>query len=147
MKYDPDLSWRDLTGQGFQDLIGPIQLAELSAGEMAFALKLDDRHTNANGVCHGGVMMSVADSCMGACAFAGAGSPVATIDFECDFLAPGRIGDMLHGTAKVARKARHIIFMESDLYSGERRVLRASGIWAVLAKNSAARDESKIKKS
>jgi len=35
--------------------------------------------------------------------------------------------------------------MESDLYSGERRVLRISGIWAVLAKNSAARDETKLK--
>lgn len=147
MKYDPDLPWRDLTGQGFQDLIGPIQLAELAVGTMAFALKLDDRHTNTNGVCHGGVIMSVADSAMGACAFAGAGSPVATIDFECDFLAPGKIGEMLHGTAKIARKAQHFIFMESDLYSGERRVMRASGIWAVLSKDSAARDESKLKKS
>jgi len=144
VRYDPSLPWRDLTGLGFQDLIGPIQLAELPGGDMAFALQLDDRHTNANGVCHGGVMMSVADSSMGACAYAQIGTPVATIDFECDFLAAGKIGEMLHGTAKVARKARNIIFMESDLYSGERRVLRASGIWAVLAKNSAARDESKL---
>ena len=147
MKYDPSLPWRDLTGLGFQELIGPIQLASLPESQMAFALQLDARHTNANGVCHGGVMMSVADSSMGACAFASAGRPVATIDFECDFLAAGKIGEMLHGTAKIARKARNVIFMESDLYSGERRVMRASGIWAVLAENSGARDESKIKAS
>jgi len=145
VNYDPNLPWRDLKGLGFQDLIGPIQLADLPGTDLAFALELDDRHTNANGVCHGGVMMSVADSCMGACAFAAAGTPVATIDFECDFLAAGKIGEVLHGVAKISRKARNFIFMESDLYSGERRVLRASGIWAVLAANSAARDESKIK--
>ncbi len=145
MNYDPSLPWRDLTGMGFQDLIGPIQVAKLSDSGMAYTLQLDDRHTNANGVCHGGVMMSVADSGMGACAFASAGSPVATIDFECDFLAAAKIGERLCGTAKVARKARNFIFMESDLYSGERRVLRISGIWAVLAKNSAARDETKLK--
>jgi len=143
--YDPLLEWRDIKGYGFQELIGPIQLADLPRGEMAFALKLDDRHTNANGVCHGGVMMSVADSSMGSCAFASAGKPVATIDFECDFLAAGKIGEMLYGTAKIARKARNFIFMEADMYCGERRVLRASGIWAVLAENSGARDVSKLK--
>ena len=144
MTYDPSLEWRDIKGRGFQDLIGPIQLADLPGGDLAFALQLDDRHTNANGVCHGGVLMSVADSSMGSCAFASAGRPVATIDFECDFLAAAKIGTMLYGTAKVARRARNFIFMEADLHAGERRVLRASGIWAVLAENSGARDTSRL---
>ena len=145
MKYDPSLPWRDIHGLGFHELIGPIQVAELSDGTLAYSLRLDDRHTNANGVCHGGVMMSVVDSGLGSCAFAAAGRPVATIDFECDFLAAAQIGEMLHGVAKVARKARNFIFMEGELYSGERRVLRVSGIWAILQENSKARDVSKIK--
>ncbi len=145
MKYDPSLPWRDIKGQGFHNLLGPIQIAEMPDGTLPFALELDDRHTNANGVCHGGVMMSVADSAMGSCAFVAAKNAVATIDFECDFLAAGRIGEILHGVAKVTRKARNFIFMESDLYSGERRVLRSSGIWAILPENSRARDVSKIK--
>ena len=145
MMYDDSLPWRDITGQGFHALLGPIQIAEMPDGTMPFALLLDDRHTNANGVCHGGVMMSVADSAMGSCAFHAAQNPVATVDFECDFLAAGRIGDRLHGIAKIARKARNIVFMESDLYSNDRRVMRASGIWAILPENSRARDMSKIK--
>lgn len=145
MNYDPSLPWRDIHGQGFHKLIGPIQIAEQPDGTVPFALMLDDRHTNANGVCHGGVLMSVADSAMGSCAFIVAKGPVATIDFECDFLAAAKIGERLYGLAKVARKARNFIFMESDLYSGDRRVLRVSGIWAILPENSRARDVSKIK--
>lgn len=145
MKYDPSLPWRNIRGQGFHKLLGPVQIAEMPDGTVPFALMLDDRHTNANGVCHGGVLMSVADSAMGSCAFFAAGKPVATIDFECDFLAAARIGEMLYGTAKIARKARNFIFMESDLYSAEKRVLRVSGIWAILPENSRAREISKIK--
>lgn len=144
MQYDPTLAWRDVSASGFNRLIGPIQVADQPDGSMLFAQQLDDRHTNANGVCHGGVMMSVADSAMGACAGAAAGGPVATIDFECDFLAAAKIGERIHGIANVARKARNFIFMECDMYSGERRVLRVSGIWAILPENSRARDVSKI---
>jgi len=144
VKYDPSLPWRDIRGQGFHEVIGPIRVAEAADGTLPFALLLDDRHTNANGVCHGGVLMSVADSAMGSCAFLAAGGPVATVDFECDFLAAARIGERIHGIAKVVRKARNIIFMETDVYSDERRVLRTSGIWAVLPENSRARDKTKI---
>lgn len=146
MKYDPTLPWRDIHGLGFHELIGPIQVAELPGGELAYSLLLDDRHTNANGVCHGGVMMSVVDSGLGSCAFAAAGGPVATIDFECDFLAAAQIGERVHGVAKVARKARNFIFMEGELYSGERRVLRVSGIWAILPEKSRARVVPKAEK-
>ena len=144
MKYDPSLPWRDVRGFGFQETLGPVQIAECADGTLHYALMLDDRHTNANGVCHGGVLMSIADTGMGACAFAQAGKPVATIDFECNFMAAAPIGERVYGIAKVARKARNFIFMESDLYSKERRLLRVSGIWAILPEKSRARDTSKI---
>lgn len=144
MKYDPSLPWRDVRGFGFQETLGPVQVADYADGTLPYALMLDDRHTNANGVCHGGVLMSIADTGMGACAFATAGKPVATIDFECDFMAAAPIGERVYGLAKVARKARNFIFMESDLYSNERRLLRISGIWAILPDKSQARDTSKI---
>jgi len=54
-----------------------------------------------------------------------------TIDFECDFLAAAKNGQLLHGVCSVARAAREFLFMEGDFYAGERRVLRASGIWVV----------------
>jgi uncharacterized protein (TIGR00369 family) len=146
VKYDPDLNWRDIHGTGFNHFVGPVRVVDQGDGSMPFGLMLDERHTNANGVCHGGVLMSVADSAMGACAFVASGGPVATIDFECDFISAAPIGEQLYGLANVVRKARSLVFMEADLYVKERRVFRASGIWAILPENSRARDESKIKK-
>lgn len=132
MKYDPSLPWRTVLGGGFNDHIGPVQFAQVGDGEYHFALRLEDKHMNAVGVAHGGLIMSVADTGMGTSAFTAAGSKaVATIDFECDFLAPGKNGQMLHGIAKVVRKAREFLFMQGDLYADERHIMRASGIWVI----------------
>jgi len=132
MKYDPTLPWRPVTGGGFNDLIGPVSFAQVGEGDYRFALMLEERHMNSTGVCHGGALMSLADTGMGTSAFTAAGhKPVATIDFECDFLAPGKLGQMLHGKAMVVRKAREFLFMQGDLYADARHVLRTSGIWVI----------------
>lgn len=132
MKYDPSLPWRDIEGGGFNAYIGPIRFAQVDAETYHFALLLEERHMNSVGVAHGGLMMTVADAGMGTSAFTAAGQKaVATIDFECDFLAPGKLGQMLHGKAQVVRKAREFLFMQSDLFADTRHVLRASGIWAI----------------
>lgn len=131
MDYDPSLPWRDVEGEGFNAHVGPIQVADLGE-EWRFALKLDARHMNSAGVCHGGLQMSLADCGLGTCAYFAAGKrSVATIDFEAHFLAAAKEGQMLHGAARVARKAREFLFMEGQLWSGERQVLRCSGIWAI----------------
>ena len=132
MKYDPSLPWRDIQGGGFNDHIGPVRFAQVGQEEYHFALQLEDRHMNSIGVAHGGLTMSVADAGMGTSAFTAAGQKaVATIDFECDFLAPAKNGQMLHGQAKVVRKAREFLFLQGDLYADTRHVLRASGIWVI----------------
>lgn len=132
MKYDASLPWRDIRAEGFNAHIGPIRFAESEEDGIFYAaLSLDDRHMNSVGVCHGGVLMSLADAGMGTSAYTTAGNAVATIDFECDFLAAAKNGQRLFGQCRVARKARELLFMESDFYAGERRVLRASGIWIV----------------
>ena len=132
MTYDSTLPWRTVTGGGFNDHVGPVQFAQVDDGDYRFALQLEDRHMNATGVAHGGLLMSLADTGMGTAAFTAAGErPVATIDFECDFIAPGKNGQMLHGQARVVRKARELLFMQGDIYADSRHVLRASGIWVI----------------
>lgn len=131
MKFNPSLPWRDIKTDGFNGLVGPIRFAEAGENDFRVALQLDERHMNSVGVCHGGLLMSVGDTGMGTSAYTAAGSAVATIDFECDFLAAAKLGQMLHGQCKVARSARELIFMEGELFADDRRVLRMSGIWVV----------------
>ena len=88
---------------------------------------------NSGGVCHGGVLMSLADLAMGAGSFAAGGEhPCATIAFDAQFLAAARPGALLLAEARQLRRVRMLSFMDCALWAGGRQVLRASGIWKYL---------------
>ncbi|HUF87711.1 MAG TPA: PaaI family thioesterase [Thermohalobaculum sp.] len=134
MQYDPDLPWRDMRGDGFNAQIGPIGFAELGDNRWCASLELDARHINVGGVCHGGVLLSLADVAMGAATFAaGGGRPCATIQLDAHFLAAAKSGQRLLALATQLRKVRELSFMQCEIWSGERHVLRASGTWKYLA--------------
>ncbi|MEM0945586.1 MAG: PaaI family thioesterase [Pseudomonadota bacterium] len=138
MHYDPDLPWRKLRGEGFNDLIGPVRFARAGEDRWQATLTLDERHRNSGGVCHGGVTLTLVDLTMGAASFeASGGRPCATIQLDSHFLAAGKIGDRLLSEARQLRQVRDLSFMECEVWAlgegGARRVLRASGTWKYLA--------------
>lgn len=134
MDYDPNLPWRDIRGTGFNAQIGPIRFAALGDRRWCATLVLDARHINVGGVCHGGVLLSLADVAMGAASFAaGGGHPCATIQMDAHFLAAAKEGARLLALAIQLRKVRALSFMQCTIWSESRQVLRASGIWKYLA--------------
>lgn len=146
MQYDPDLPWRDVRGEGFNRQIGPIRFAPLGERRWCASVVLDSRHLNVGGVCHGGVLLSLADVAMGVATFeAGGGHPCATIQMDGHFLASAREGQRLVALATQLRKVRELSFMQCEVWAGEsegespadrqtgRQVLRASGTWKYLA--------------
>lgn len=150
MRYDPDLPWRDVRGEGFNAQIGPIRFAPLGEARWCATLLLDSRHINIGGVCHGGVLLSLADVAMGVATFeAGGGHPCATIQMDAHFLASARAGQRLVALATQLRKVRELSFMQCGIWAEggqvgsevggqvevhrERQVLRASGTWKYLA--------------
>jgi uncharacterized protein (TIGR00369 family) len=135
MHPDPALEWREIRDDGFNSHIGPIRMARLDEKTWQATLTLDARHINAGGVCHGGVLMSLADVAMGAASYqAGGNRRCATIDFEAHFLAAAKQGQTLMVTAHQNRMVSEISFMECEVSGGERLCLRASGIWKYLGK-------------
>lgn len=127
------LPWRLVRGEGFNAHLGPVSFAR--AGENAWVgrLDLDARHINVGGVCHGGVLMSLADIAMGTATYeAGGGHPCATIEMDCHFLAAAKRGQTLLARATQLRRVRGLSFMECRLEAGGREVLRASGLWKYL---------------
>lgn len=131
---DPRLAWRDVRGAGFNAHIGPIRFAQISDTEFCAALRIDERHINVGGVCHGGVLMSLADVAMGAGSYAAGGDhPCATISFDAQFLAGAKRDQWLIARSRQLRRVRELSFMDCELVSGGRAVLRASGIWKYLA--------------
>lgn len=142
MRYDPDLPWRDVRGEGFNAQIGPIRFAPLGEARWCASLVLDSRHINIGGVCHGGVLLSLADVAMGVATFeAGDGGPCATIQMDGHFIASAREGQRLVALATQLRKVRELSFMQCEVWAEggqaerqtERQVLRASGTWKYLA--------------
>jgi uncharacterized protein (TIGR00369 family) len=133
MDYDPHLPWRDIRGEGFNAHIGPIRFAALGDSRWCATLVLDARHINVGGVCHGGVLLSLADVAMGAATFAaGGGHPCATIQMDAHFLAAAKPGARLVALATQLRKVRALSFMQCEVWAEGRQVLRASGTWKYL---------------
>jgi len=143
MQYDPNLPWRDVRGEGFNAHIGPIRFAELGESRWCASLELDARHVNIGGVCHGGVLLSLADVAMGAATFAaGDGHPCATIQMDAHFLAAARAGQRLVAAATQLRKVRELSFMQCEVWAEGRQVLRASGTWKYLSSRAPGAGES-----
>lgn len=131
MEFDPSLDWKESRPSDFGRLIGPIRFCAAGENDYRFALRLDPRHRNSLGIAHGGVMMSLCDMGMGTAAWAAAGErPVATIDFQCHFLASARVPQMLHGRTRVLRKTSQLLFMSGDLFADAKHVLSVSAIFA-----------------
>jgi len=137
MDYDPDLPWRDIRGEGYNAHIGPIRFAPLGGRRWCASLVLDARHINVGGVCHGGVLLSLADVAMGASTFAaGDGHPCATIQLDGHFLAAAKEGQRLVAVATQLRRVRELSFMACEIWAEGRHVMRASGTWKYLSSRS-----------
>lgn len=119
---------------GFGALIGPLYLRKPKEGRIyAWGFRATEKHLNPGGVVHGGMLVSFADTCLGALVFFAAGkTPCSTIDLASSFAAPGRAGDWIECTGAVSRVTRDLVFMTGRIYVGERTLVDLKGIWKIL---------------
>jgi uncharacterized protein (TIGR00369 family) len=139
MDYDPNLPWRDIRGAGFNGHVGPLQFAPMGGDRWCASVVLEDRHLNNGGVCHGGMLLTLADVAMGAATYAAGGEhPCATIQLESHFIAAAKPCQRLVAVATQLRRTRELSFMQCEIWGGGRRVMRASGIWKYLSSRAPA---------
>lgn len=115
-------------GLGFTDNLQPIY--RLAEGEStSFGLVVEARHCNTMGMCHGGVLMTLADitATTGANLAHGvvAGSP--TVHLDIDFISAARLGDWLHAIAEQVNVKRRFGFSSGAIYNSAGVVARFSG--------------------
>ena len=134
MEDDPAVHWREIRGDGFNGLVGPIAFARAADDAWQARLELEPRHMNSRGVCHGGVLLALADTAMGTATYeAGGQHPCATIELGGHFLAPAMQGQAALALVRQERRTRELSFMSAEIHAGGRVVMRASGIWKYLA--------------
>ncbi len=118
---------------GFNKHVGPLyRLADGADGSRRFAFAVSDKHMNAGGTVHGGMLMAFADVSMSRTTrlVAKAGS-CSTVSLACDFLAAGKAGDAIESRVRVTRRTRNLMFLSAEVFAGDRLLLTASGIWKV----------------
>lgn len=98
------------------------------------ALRVSAAHVNTRGVAHGGMLVTFADSALGiVLAMARTPpQPMATVSLSTDFLDAAREGDLLEAFVEIERMGQRLAFATCLLRAGERRILRASGVFAVV---------------
>jgi acyl-CoA thioesterase len=98
-------------------------------------LEVDDRHLNPNGIVHGGVVFTLADTAMGRATLAvlGDGQICASIEVSVRYLRPIP-GGRLVATASVLRAGRRIVHLECGITvdGDDRPVAVLQGSFAVL---------------
>jgi uncharacterized protein (TIGR00369 family) len=107
---------------------------------ITIAMGMTESHANMRGIVHGGMLASLADSALGLglqMACEGRNSFV-TVNLSTDFLDAARPGDWLEARVRIGRIGSRVAFAECDLVVGERRILRASGVFAVMKALNAA---------
>ena len=116
----------------YLELIGP--LYEQADDPAVVGLRIDERHTNARGFLHAGVLVAVADVVMGHTAHrvARPATSLVTASLTTDFPGSAQVGDWVMGSATVRRVGRRLAFASCEFTANDQLVLAASGVFATV---------------
>lgn len=98
------------------------------------ALRVQPKHLNLRGIVHGGLLVTLADSALGHAINHARQQPlgVVTVSLATDFVETARLGDWIEADVDIQRVGGRMAFANCYLHVGERRILRASGVFAVV---------------
>ena len=116
------------TGLGYTDSLQP-SYRRIDGETASFGLVVEAQHCNSMGICHGGVLMTLADisAATGVNMARGvtAGSP--TVNLSIDYIASARLGEWIHSTAEHVNLKRRFGFCSGGIYNNKGIVARFSG--------------------
>ena len=117
----------------FNELVGPLH-EKRGEHVVSLGLRVDKKHANSRGICHGGVLATLADLALGYGLMAKMGSArggFVTAHLDLDYAGSAALGDWIHSQVEVQRVGSRLAFATGYLCVGERRIVRMSGIFAL----------------
>lgn len=112
----------------FEVLVGPFYMREKKDGTYQSAFIAEEKHTNAFGMVHGGLLMSFADFSLFSIARNHVNGDCVTVGFNSEFVAAGQVGELIESSGEVTRATRSLLFVRGTVYSGDKTLLSFSGI-------------------
>ena len=121
----------------FNTLIGPLHQRR-DGDRFIIGLRIGEKHTNSQGICHGGVLATLADLALG---YAMIGkvegeAGFVTVHLSIDYAGSARPGDWVESDVEVQRTGARMAFCNGFLVVGDKRIVRMSSVFA-LAGNKA----------
>lgn len=103
--------------------------------DFTLAFRVEERHCNRIGICHGGMLATFADVLLPA----GTRQQVpnlehyflTTVTLQLDYIATVRVGSWVEGRMEVLRSTRTMVFVQGLVTSDGNLVLRCSGVFKV----------------
>lgn len=116
----------------FYGAIGPL-FAKYSEGRLNFGFRAEDKHANAAGIIHGGMLFTVMDIQVGLAAAIELKLRgfVITINMTSDFMAPGMLGQWVESESRVIKQTRRLIFSDGLIRANGASILRANAVLKV----------------
>jgi acyl-coenzyme A thioesterase 13 len=120
----------------FNALVGP--LYQRRDGELvSIGLAIEEKHTNSRGICHGGVLATLADLALGYAMLAKSGAmgdqrqaSFVTAHLAVDYAGAARVGDWIESRVEIQRVGARLAFANCYLVVEEKPIVRASAIFA-----------------
>jgi uncharacterized protein (TIGR00369 family) len=114
-------------------LLGPFYWKK-DDGPLVVGVRIDERHTNTRGIVHGGMLATLADSALGIVLYNSRTppQPIVTVSLTTDFIESAHPGDWVEGHVDILRVGSRLAYANCHLHVGERRILRASGVFALM---------------
>ena len=115
-------------GLGFTDVLRPVFRSETETG-VCLGMFVQAQHGNMIGICHGGVLMTLADiAAAQSVNFArGKSVGVPTISLSFDFVSAAREGDWIEAHTEQVELKRLFAFAAGVVRSGDKVIMRYSG--------------------
>jgi acyl-coenzyme A thioesterase 13 len=115
----------------FNALVGP--LYERRDGEaVSIGLAIEAKHTNSRGICHGGVLATLADLALGYAMLAKSGDKggFLTAQLSVDYAGSARLGDWIESKVEIQHVGSRLAFANCYLLADRKPIVRASAIFA-----------------
>lgn len=115
-------------------MVGPFYCCMAEDG-FRLGFRVEDRHCNLMGRCHGAMLASLMDMELSLAARFTDESlrprTLATISLQLDFMSAAPNGSWVHGNATVLRATRNLVFMSGLALADDEPVARASGVFRI----------------
>jgi len=130
---------------GFLETVGPLYI-RYDEGGASLGIRITKKHVNIADICHGGMIMTLADMqlAIGAQAILNIRKFLPTVHMSGDFVAPTPLGAWLQGRTQVIKQTRKTLFATCLLTADGETVLSGTGIMKIPGDTNSAFSDIKL---